>query len=321
MGDHPLHHLILAFSFFSLCACGAMGRPSLARDAAACLSVGLALLNGASALGYAALQLWREAPLPALSSAVYTLFAAAIHLAPERSAVCCACLGAAWFCASLGCGCLLPGDPLEWVLLAPPLPAAAMAALGASSLSRRRRQRRDAAAAAEADAARFDAAWGRMRRREPAELALLEAAVGTAAAHCPAQPARHHSRVRSESSVLSLGRRAAAAGEASGSGAGGQSAAAATPTRSLDQLYAQAVAVAPLLRVTAGHWAAAADGEVDAAGGGGGLEWEAAAPWAGEPLIKGARRAAEKAATCYGGDVSRLVGAADSPHVVLCGSA
>ena len=85
-----------------------------------------------------------------------------------------------------------------------------------------------------------------------------------------------------------------------------------TTVRSLDQLYMQAVAVAPLLRAAAEQWAAAVQGEVDAAGQRS-LEQDGAwarAPWAGEPLIKGAGRAVEKVATCYGGDASRLVGAA-----------
>ena len=312
---HPLQHLILAAFFFSLCVCGAMGRPSLAREAAACFSVCLALLNCASALGFAALRRWRDAPPPALACAAYALFAATIDLAPQRSAACSAALGAAWFCASLACECLLHSGDLSGLLLAPPLPAATMAALGASFLIRRRRQRRDVLAAAAADAARFEAAWRRVRHEEAAELALLEAAVDEAAAGCPAQAARHRSHVSSASSVLDLvaSHRAAAVGEASGPRGGARGGV--TAVCSLDQLYAQAIAVAPLLRAAAVQWAAAAGGDVDAAGGWGGPEEEegewAAAPWAGEGLIKGPRRAAKKAAMCYGGDVSRLVGAAD----------
>ena len=66
-----------------------------------------------------------------------------------------------------------------------------------------------------------------------------------------------------------------------------------TTVRSLDQLYMQAVAVAPLFRAAAEQWAAAAQGEVDTAGLRI-LEQELAwarAQWAGEPLIKGAGRA------------------------------
>ena len=56
--DHLLHHLLLCLCFLSLGA-------SLAKDAAACFSVGLARLNGASAVGCAALRRWQETPLPA----------------------------------------------------------------------------------------------------------------------------------------------------------------------------------------------------------------------------------------------------------------
>ena len=148
---------------------------------------------------------------------------------------------------------------------------------------------------------------------QAAELALLEAAVEKAADACPAQPARHRSRTASASSVLNLvarHRAAAAMGDAGDPLASAHRSVA--TVRSLDQLYMQAVAVAPLLRAAAEQWAAAVQGEVDAAGQRS-LEQDGAwarAPWAGEPLIKGAGRAVEKVATCYGGDASRLVGAA-----------
>ena len=154
--DHLLHHLLLCLCFLSLGACGAAGRSALAKDAAACFSVGLALLNGASAAGYAALRRWQETPLPALACAAYALFSAAVDFHPPRSAKCCILLGAAWLGASL---CYASPRSAQRLLLVPPLPAAAMVALDASFLIRRRRQRCSVMAAAERDRARFDAAW------------------------------------------------------------------------------------------------------------------------------------------------------------------
>ena len=74
---------------------------------------------------------------------------------------------------------------------------------------------------------------------------------------------------------------------------------------------AQAAAVALLLRTAAERWAAAAGGELwmdpaAAAAAAADSEW-GEAPWAGEALIKGVRRAAAKASLCYGEDMSRVV--------------
>ena len=98
------------------------------------------------------------------------------------------------------------------------------------------------------------------------------------------------------------------------------------PVESLDQLYTQALAVAPRLRDLVARLAATAGGVVDngedseasVAVDGGGVGREAAEGDGSAPLpatlrglvrsrwVKAPARAVEKAAACYGGDVSRL---------------
>ncbi len=102
----------------------------------------------------------------------------------------------------------------------------------------------------------------------------------------------------------------------------------ARPVRSLDQLYAQAAAVAPVLHRKCAEWVAAAASQAEESAGSDSdgpaeLEdparpqpgaWLPARPrqsaverCVGRGLIKCPGRAAEKARLCYGGDVSRVV--------------
>ena len=79
----------------------------------------------------------------------------------------------------------------------------------------------------------------------------------------------------------------------------------APPVTSLDQLYAQALGVAPLLRARLAAWAAASGGRVDRPS----LQSEPGTLEAliKEGLVKEPMQAAAKAVACHGGDVSRLL--------------
>ncbi len=76
----------------------------------------------------------------------------------------------------------------------------------------------------------------------------------------------------------------------------------------LNQLYSQAMAVAPRLLGLSAEWAAAVGGAAAAAAAppalspGAGLE-----AWVERGLVKAPRRAAEKARACYAGDVSQVL--------------
>jgi hypothetical protein len=86
---------------------------------------------------------------------------------------------------------------------------------------------------------------------------------------------------------------------------------------SLDQLYTQALGVAPVLWARCAAWAAESGGTIpphDHDGGGcaGDAAWAGALPacleeWVRRGAVKAPGRAAEKALACYGGDVSRVV--------------
>ena len=95
------------------------------------------------------------------------------------------------------------------------------------------------------------------------------------------------------------------------------------PVTSLDQLYAQALTVAPLMAEMCGNLAAASGGRLDHPPAASGLASSSAASkcdpiagvdqdsalgqWIRRRWVKAPERAAEKALLCYGGDVSRLV--------------
>ena len=163
------------------------------------------------------------------------------------------------------------------------------------------------------DQARYDAEWRRLRRREAASLARLEAAAADAAAACPDGRARQLAP-RRQGGGPRRGppqRRLATTfdPEVLGPAPGGLA-----PVTSLDRLFAQAAGAAQLLRSACEAWAAASGGEVageapDAAETGkGGGDPGAPPPWALPALgLKPARRAVAKAAFCYQGDPSRLL--------------
>jgi hypothetical protein len=91
-----------------------------------------------------------------------------------------------------------------------------------------------------------------------------------------------------------------------------------SPVRSLDQLYSQALGLAPVLSIACARWAAGSGGVLDLpdqrlAGSPplappappGGMDWGFAG-WESFRLVKRPARAVEKAVACYGGDVSRV---------------
>jgi hypothetical protein len=192
--------------------------------------------------------------------------------------------------ATLAAACL---DPLQWVAVTarPPVLPATAAVLGCAAIAAR-------ACVVSASVRAFRHARGARCRHvvcdsdaaDPGSdsLADVRALVAAVAAQCRPQRARQLNRARSAAPA--------------GLGVGGEGVPGtvdeARPVRSLDQCYSQALGAALLLRRKCAEWAGAAATAGTAAPGDGA---------ALQGTLKRPERAMEKAAVCYGGDVSRLL--------------
>ena len=164
---------------------------------------------------------------------------AAIERAKTRFVPACMMLAVLWFAARLAIECLLFRRCCAHLLASPPMTTLGVGALSTIFMLLHWHRRRRAARAAEADRARFEAAWERLRLEEGDAVVLLSAAAAASDADV-VRPARQTCRIfrRSvPSSVLSL---RTMSGQLLGADAlPGDAARDVAPVTSLDQLYAQ----------------------------------------------------------------------------------
>ena len=292
----------------------------------------LALGSAVSSIGFEVLGREREAFLPFTDFIFYAALATALH------AVEMVFFDAVVFlaCALLACNaagdCLIFDDCAN-LLDNPPVRTIIVMTSGLYVVILRHRFLAKATAGIEADQAAFDSAWRDLVARSRGELSRLEAATQRMAAHCATLHARQLNRrltASGDSRQLSLERVHPFHSESCMESADNASSLAGTvdlrkPVASLDQLYAQALGVAPVLRWHCAEWARLTGGALDdsdlsntagvcghrlgdapdsagARSNVGSAEW-----WALQPGIKPPAQAVRKAVTCYGGDVSRLL--------------
>ena len=192
-------------------------------------------------------------------------------------------------------------------VVGPPFPVCLVLALaGLGLMAAGAAQRAGAAIGAERDAAAYEAHWLRAIRRPSfgREAALLDRVAQRIAADCPAR----------DSEVRHYNRRTNAADGNLLTGSEPGTADTARPVRSLDQLYAQATGLVPVLQGKLAEWSAGLQCAVEDHTRPLPGAWLPQRPrasgmeqCAGLGLVKSPGRAMEKAALCYGGDVSRVV--------------
>jgi hypothetical protein len=329
--------ILQAMLFLALSICGLTNRLSRGTAVSVLCLLLLAVIAVISGTGYIILQSPAESIVPFFSSASYLAVALSISLFPSHLIHTIAASSTALLLIRIAIDCALFQDPanlaedLPWPLL---LCLTSSLATLTAQLHRTARARSDA----RPDQALYDCAWraaaasARPSGLEPA-LARLSAAVESARKTCPAQRPRQLNRrllapdwargaaapepCANESFFV---RRGSGGDSDGGAGPGGRLSDPAcgttpgepdplSPVASLDQLYAQAFTASVLLRCRCLAWASASCGRAAR-----GLEVapsadnDGRAPMAAAaPAFKCPRRAAEKAVTCYGGDVSMLL--------------
>ena len=177
--------------------------------------------------------------------------------------------------------------------------AAAAVAVGGWLIMHRERVALRAVHAVLPDAAHYDALWEAIAaspetRRQLAALQLLVARVQR-----PCTPnVRHIAGPRmspTQASKLQINTSALKLGSVS------------RPIKCLNQLYSQAILVAPHLHALATEWASASGGDLVGAAIEDDSEGVGLEKWVELGMVKRPQRAAEKALACYGGDISRVI--------------
>jgi hypothetical protein len=327
--------------------CARFRSVAAARRVALASLTALTIICAAAAAGYALIGRTREAAAPLVSCGCAALVAAALWRAEPLLAEAAVLAGVLCTAERVATSCAVFDDCAAALRAAPPVTGPTLAAAGAALVLLRRgfclALRRGVAA----DGAFYDREWAVFLAAPGAEDALLAAEAGAAALCACAPPAARH--------YLPTVRPAAdgdggAGGSFIGSGSGGEEGGRPSsfrlgpgplwtlsfqrlgslgggpdraPVGSLDVLYAQAVAVAPLLRAFCAGVAAACGGELHDARaaalgpgpgpGGGGLCGPGLDRWVRRGWVKAPGRAVRKAAAAGGGggggggDASRVL--------------
>ena len=302
--DTLLSSLILAVSCLSIAACGVSAAVPLGRAVliGGCQTLSLNQLS--VFVGYLILGDQRSAFSPAVYFIFYLVLSLVIRFHETQLFAWMTTLALASMLARFLEDCSLYGDCSYWVQT-PPVSSAAFLALGLLLLISRKRFLSRCVAAVADDAHRYDAAWACVLA-DSADLGALQQiceATERIAGPLPTALIRQRlprpklSRPSSDGSFQSHGLRE-----------GKMAAQLSAPVTSLDQLYAQALGLAPVLERRCIEWATRAGGRLrmpqnlpvsD--------EYPAFRRAVERGVLKSPARAIAKALSCYGGDVSRLL--------------
>ena len=325
--ESAISSLALDFGCLGVSLSGMINRPLAAKRILISCSLFIATINIIAAVGHLAVHSPRDVLFPSVQAPVFLLIAGVVKHAEIAFAES-ICAGAllVLFVRLLQDGVVY--NDLSYLIDSPPVTELVITFSGLFFIFVRARYLAKVRRAAEADQAVYDAEWRRLRALPGAlealgvlqDLAERLSCGGTERRirHCnrlisgpaapltsaPSTPTEDH-RARKRSScdfadgavpvaLLSAGVRRAEPGTWDRR----------RPVGSLDQLYTQAMGVAPCLLAKCKTWAAAAGGALDA--GQDGEPNDSLTGWMGRRIIKRPERAIEKAAICYNGDVSRL---------------
>jgi hypothetical protein len=318
-------HLVTIFwalVCFGTGMCGALNAPLAARRISLWGSCGLSLIHVSCAIGYLSLGLSREAFFSWINVFLYTTVSAVLNFKEVYFTDACAVLGIFSVMTRVVSECAVFQD-CPFLLVDPPVSGVGFAILGGVSIVRRSQFFARAVKGVQQDKAAFDATWGELIAADRDGLDRIDSAARKVAQSCPSRQARHFNRERSTctssgSSVSQMVSRVfQSAPEESATdlfrcksipGTTDESA----PVTSLDQLYAQSLAVLPILHMHCSRWAERSGGALDHGHRAPGAAEphadlpETANRWRQYRYLKCPSRAIEKALTCYGGDVSRL---------------
>jgi hypothetical protein len=233
--------------------CGIMQRPDAGKSFCILILSALSLATAASASGFAALQIWREVPKPSADSVVCAAMSASLMLLEAALVDAWTALAVAWLLSAVLSDCIAHDDCPN-LLRDPPVLPALLAILGAAFILSRRRFVWQAIRAIEPIRADVDRAWETLAASEPGHIARLDALYRDVAALCAPRLARqlNHRSVslpgNEETTVM-------------------RTLDETRPVASLDQLYAQALGAAPVVRTHCRCWAARSGGALDDGGG------------------------------------------------------
>jgi hypothetical protein len=322
--DTLLSTLLLALGCLLVAACGIMARPAHGRAVLLAFCQALSLNQLVVFLGYLTSGYVNESFSPLVYCLFYLAIALVMRFRETQLFIWIIVLALAATFARLVEDCTVFSDCGHWAVSPPTSSLAFLAAGLLLTLSRERFLARCVAAVAD-DSRRYAAAWERVLADpgEAAALAQIRAAVERVAGRLPpAADARQHmpsgpisragsgwtGRAGFGLSVRSIhARRDSSRGGSEAKLEPQPPPQPPPPVMSLDQLYAQALGLAPALEARCAEWAAQA---------GGALRMPAAAADEAGPLfpravrrglLKAPGRAIEKALACYGGDASRLL--------------
>jgi hypothetical protein len=320
--ESVMGNVILAFGCFGVALSGFYNRPVFAKRSLVWCTFGMAAINLISSVGYVQLGLTREIFFPCMQFLAFLAMAFVLHLFENFVAEAMAAAALLILFGRAVQDVVIFGDA-SYLVDSPPVPEVVIALAGFVFILSRRRYWEEVLQTAEADQAGYDAEWAKIQtqpRVVDCLSRLSEAAERVARGGGNRRPL-HCIRLMSvrESNPLALSGHSA---DRRSSGDIGDSSTAVSllsdprraepgtwdarqPVESLDQLYTQAVGIAPDLFRRCKEWAEATGGAVDE--GQGGAATDSLPGWMGRRWIKRAERAIEKAAICYGGDVSRLV--------------
>jgi hypothetical protein len=273
--------ILWAICCFGTGFCGIFKRPAAGKAFCICILCSFLIAAAVSACGYASLGLFREVFESVVNVVVYSTLAWTLVYAEAYFIDVFACLALLSLSGNIIVNCLI-FDDADNLAEDPPVTSSCFIALGVIFISLRRCFYLFATNGVAADRDAADGTWSELAAAEPDAILSLDALCRETAALCPARPARQLNRQRvggelrpssgsatlSCSKVLSrvfhfdFGTFTFDADETDGPSAPG-TADEDRPVASLDQLYSQALGVAPLLHAHCAAWAERSRGALD----------------------------------------------------------